>query len=538
MMIRTLVQLRGLSRASSLLLSSPVRVPRDVLLQFQQCSAMRFSTIVPTFSEEQRRETVEQYMRQHEISVSDKSAPAPCLSFTQSGLPDYLLTNLQQEFSEPTPIQAQALPIALSGKNMVGIGQTGSGKTLAFLLPAFIHIKNERERLGRSSGKAGGPLVLILAPTRELAKQTEEVARKYRRITSIKTVCCIGGEGRTRQLSQYDSGAELMIATPGRINDFVENGDMNISKVGFMVLDEADRMLDMGFEPQVRSVLDAVGEERQTMMFSATWPEEVQELASEFLGDFTFMKIGSVDLCANKNIEQEVEVTTSDYKQEQFLNDMSEKMKNKKVLVFTERKATVDRLERMLRNRRVRAMGIHGDKSQRMRSETLQRFKEGSCNVMIATDVAARGLDIQDIEWVVNYDFPLDIENYIHRIGRTGRASKKGNSLTYITLDEARYAGKLKKILIEANQTVPKELEDLEKESSRSKATKGKLGKSMEQTRHRHRNYGYRGMGRDDGDELEEMNWSRNRDRRNSGYNSRRSNYGRNSNTDVYGYER
>ena len=183
-------------------------------------------------------------------------------------------------------------------------------------------------------------------------------------------------------------------------------------------------------------------------------------------------------------------------------------------------------------------MGIHGDKSQRMRSETLQRFKEGSCNVMIATDVAARGLDIQDIEWVVNYDFPLDIENYIHRIGRTGRASKKGNSLTYITLDEARYAGKLKKILIEANQTVPKELEDLEKESSRSKATKGKLGKSMEQTRHKHRNYGYRGMGRDDGDELEEMNWSRNRDRRNSGYNSRRSNYGRNSNTDVYGYER
>ena len=341
-------------------------------------------------------------------------------------------------------------------------------------------------------------------------------------------------------MNQYDSGAELMIATPGRINDFVENGDMDISKVGFMVLDEADRMLDMGFEPQVRSVLDAVGEERQTMMFSATWPEEVQDLASEFLGDFTFMKIGSVDLCANKNIEQEVEVTTRDYKQEQFLIDMSEKMKNKKVLVFTERKATVDRLERMLRNRRVRAMGIHGDKSQRMRSETLQRFKEGSCNVMIATDVAARGLDINDIEWVVNFDFPLDIENYIHRIGRTGRASKKGNSLTYITRDEAKYAGKLKAILIESNQTVPPELEDLEKEASRSKATKGKLGKSMEQTKHRHRNYGYRGMGRDDGDDLDEFNYSsRNRDRRNSGYNSRRSsNYGRNSNTDVYGYER
>ena len=197
MMIRTLAQLRGLSRASSLLVSTPVRVPREVLLQFQNCSAVRFSTIVPTFSEEKRRMTAENYMRQHEISVSDKAAPAPCLSFNQSGLPDYLLNNLQKEFSEPTPIQAQALPIALSGKNMVGIGQTGSGKTLAFLLPAFIHIKKERERLGQVTAKAGGPLVLILAPTRELAKQTEEVALKYRRITGIKTVCCIGGEGRS-----------------------------------------------------------------------------------------------------------------------------------------------------------------------------------------------------------------------------------------------------------------------------------------------------------------------------------------------------
>ena len=200
MMIRTLAQLRGLSRASSLLVSTPVRVPREVLLQFQNCSAVRFSTIVPTFSEEKRRETAEEYMRQHEISVSDKAAPAPCLSFNQSGLPDYLLNNLQKEFSEPTPIQAQALPIALSGKNMVGIGQTGSGKTLAFLLPAFIHIKKERERLGQVTAKAGGPLVLILAPTRELAKQTEEVALKYRRITGIKTVCCIGGEGRSVSL--------------------------------------------------------------------------------------------------------------------------------------------------------------------------------------------------------------------------------------------------------------------------------------------------------------------------------------------------
>ena len=205
-MIRTLVQLRGLSKVSSLLLSTPARGPRDVLTQFQNCSALRFSTIVPTFNEEKSLETAEEFMRKHEISVSDKAAPAPCLSFQQSGLPEYLLNNLTQEFTSPTPIQAQALPIALSGKNMVGIGQTGSGKTLAFLLPAFMHIKSERERLGKVSGKvsgkAGGPLVLVLAPTRELAKQTEEVALKYRRVTGIKTVCCIGGEGRSVKTKQ------------------------------------------------------------------------------------------------------------------------------------------------------------------------------------------------------------------------------------------------------------------------------------------------------------------------------------------------
>ena len=308
-----------------------------------------------------------------------------------------------------------------------------------------------------------------------------------------------------------------MIATPGRINDFVETGEMTLKNASYVVLDEADRMLDMGFEPQVRSVMEASCPERQTMMFSATWPDEVKDLAQEFLGNFTFMKIGSEELCANKNIQQEVIVTTKDYKMEQFLIDMEEKLSRKKVLVFTERKATVDRLERLLRNRRVRAMGIHGDKSQAARSETLRRFKDGSCKVMIATDVAARGLDVNDIDWVVNFDFPLDIENYIHRIGRTGRASKKGCSLTYMTWDEARYAKKLKKILIEAGQNVPEELEELEKEESRSKTVKSKEGLKRQQSQQRFRNYGYRGMGRDDGDRQDEYDFrNRNRNKKSS----------------------
>jgi len=545
-MIRTsLIALRSVSK-NTVVLSPITQINKNVLIQFNHqtqawCSSAALqkesdtSTTLSNVHNLTSKPSIEEFMKMHEISVSDPDAPSPVLTFEDSGLPSYLLQKLNKSFNAPTPIQAQALPIALSGENMVGIGQTGSGKTLAFLLPAFLHIQKMRAEMG-SDAEKGGPLVLILAPTRELAKQIEDVAREYRNITRIRTVCCIGGEGRGKQLAQYDYGSELMIATPGRINDFIEAGDMSLKNVGFVVLDEADRMLDMGFEPQVRSVLKAVKQERQTMMFSATWPEEVQDLAREFLGDYTFMKIGSVDLCANKNIHQEVCVTTKDYKIEQFLMDMEQKLKNKKVLVFTQRKMTVDRLERLLRNRRVKAMGIHGDKSQSMRSETLQRFKDGSCKVMLATDVAARGLDINDVEWVVNFDFPQDIENYIHRIGRTGRASKKGQSLTYMTVEEARFAKKLKKILIESDQDVPEDLIQLEKEEQRSKVIKGRLGKELEKGNNRSRNYGYRGMGRDDGNSRDEYDF-RQRNRNNRDFSSNRGSY-KNFKTQIEDYDR
>jgi len=480
-------------------------VPKYLCQGCQNFQYIQFSTLPDDISQSSSVTVNEakEYMAKHEISVSDPAAPPPVLSFESSGLPDFILSKLLNDFSAPTPIQAQALPIAMSGSNMVGIGQTGSGKTLAFLLPAFLHIMKERENLREIKSRKvnTGPLALVLAPTRELAKQIEEVAMQFRRLVGIRTVCCIGGEGRGRQLGQYDKGVDLMIATPGRINDFIESGDMSLDNVGFVVMDEADRMLDMGFEPQVRSVLQATREEKQTLMFSATWPEEVQDLASEFLEKFTFMNIGSVELSANKNIHQEVVVTTKDYKQENFLNDMEDKMADKKVLVFTERKATVDRLERFMRNRRMRAMGIHGDKSQLARSNTIQRFRDGTCNVMIATDVAARGLDISNVDWVVNYDFPLDIENYIHRIGRTGRASKKGNSLTYMTSDDARFAAKLIKILKEAGQEIPEDLLQLQRENRDMKVVKGKLGKMRDQGIYRQRTYQYRGVGRDDGDD-------------------------------------
>ena len=229
----------------------------------------------PVHSSTTARDAAKAYLEKHEISVSDSEAPGPVLSFDESGLPSNLIQQLGTSFTTPTPIQAQGLPIVMDGRNLVGIAQTGSGKTLAFLLPALVHIAQQREK-GQVTGKFRGPNALILAPTRELAKQIEEVAVKFRRIAQIRTVCCIGGENRGRQLGHYDNGAQLMIGTPGRINDFLEAGEISLDNCSYVVLDEADRMLDMGFEPQVSSILQSVRPERQTVMFSATWPEEVQ----------------------------------------------------------------------------------------------------------------------------------------------------------------------------------------------------------------------------------------------------------------------
>lgn len=360
---------------------------------------------------------------------------------------------------------------------------------------------------GEERSSEDGPLAIVLAPTRELAQQIQEVAYEFRRLVKFNLVCCVGGEQRTRQLQMYDRGVDLIIATPGRMNDFLESSDMSLGKVGFVVLDEADRMLDMGFEPQVRGVLDCVEEKRQVLMFSATWPEEVQDIANEFLGKFTFMNIGSTELTANPNITQEVVVSTRDYKMENFLSDMEGRLAGKKVLVFTERKATVDRVERLLRNKRIRVMGIHGDKTQRQRTDTIKKFKQGACDVMVATDVAARGLDISGVEYVVNFDFPIDFENYIHRIGRTGRADKKGTSITYLTPDEGHVAKKLIQVLEKANQEVPEDLKDLAelaKNNKYDKHTRGKLNQRRQELQMRDRRktrFGFKGLGDNDYEE-------------------------------------
>lgn len=424
-------------------------------------------------------DAIAKYLKEHDITVEGLNPPPPALTFEDTNIPENILRMVTRQFDSPTPIQSQALPIAMEGKNMVGIGQTGSGKTLAFLLPALVHIQKASSE--NSTAAYAGPTALVLTPTRELAQQIEEVAHEYRRGSNLKTIKCIGGENRMRQLNQYDRQPNLMISTPGRLNDFLQNQEMSVSNVEYVVLDEADRMLDMGFEPQIRSILEQTKGEKQVLMFSATWPPEVKELAEDFLNDYTFLNIGSTELSANKNVKQEIIFCDKFDKMQTFL-DKLDTLEDTKMLIFSETKKSVDFLERALRKRRINANGIHGDKSQMQRSSVIQKFKQGHCKIMIATDIAARGLDISGIEYVVNYDFPKDIESYVHRIGRTGRSNNKGTSITFFTDEDASSAKKLVEILKEAEQEIPKELYEFVKQNREEKKFK-KYGKQDQNDR-------------------------------------------------------
>merc|ERR1719319_1705873 len=333
-------------------------------------------------------------------------------------------------FTEPTAIQAQGWPMALSGHNMVGIAMTGSGKTLAYLLPAVIHV-NHQPYLERGDG----PIVLVLAPTRELAQQIQEVAIEFGKSSKVKNTCVFGGAPKGPQLRDLENGCEIVIATPGRLIDFLEMGKINLRRTTYLVMDEADRMLDMGFEPQIRKIMQQIRPDRQVLMWSATWPKEVRQLAEDFLVAYTHINIGSTELAANHNILQIVDIC-EDWQKEQ-------------------------KLARLLRKDGWPAMCIHGDKQQKERDWVLNEFKSGSTSILVATDVAARGLDVDDVKFVINYDYPNNSEDYIHRIGRTARKGNTGTSYTLFTPGNAPKAKDLVSVLTEAKQVVNPKLSEL-----------------------------------------------------------------------------
>uniref|UniRef100_A0AAQ5ZLU5 RNA helicase n=1 Tax=Amphiprion ocellaris TaxID=80972 RepID=A0AAQ5ZLU5_AMPOC len=335
---------------------------------------------------------MEEFRRKKEITVRGSGCPKAVTAFHHAQFPQYVMDVLmQQNFKEPTAIQAQGFPVALSGKDMVGIAQTGSGKTLAYLLPAIVHI-NHQPYLERGDG----PICLVLAPTRELAQQVQQVAYDYGKSSRIKSTCVYGGAPKGPQIRDLERGVEICIATPGRLIDFLEAGKTNLRRCTYLVLDEADRMLDMGFEPQIRKIVEQIRPDRQTLMWSATWPKEVRQLAEDFLRDYVQINVGALELSANHNILQIVDVCVETEKDNKLIQLMEEIMaeKENKTIIFVETKKRCDDLTRRMRRDGWPAMCIHGDKSQPERDWVLTEFRSGKAPILIATDVASRGLGI------------------------------------------------------------------------------------------------------------------------------------------------
>nr|CAH7723966.1 unnamed protein product [Callosobruchus chinensis] len=297
----------------------------------------------------------------------------------------------KQGYEAPTPIQAQGWPIALSGKDMVGIAQTGSGKTLAYTLPATVHVNNQDDL-----NRGDGPIVLILAPTRELAQQIQKVATDFGQSTRIRNTCVFGGAPKGPQARDLERGVEICIATPGRLIDFLEKGTTNLERCTYLVLDEADRMLDMGFEPQIRKILGQVRPDRQTLMWSATWPKEVKKLASDFMKNPIQLNVGSMNLSASNNILQIVDIC-QEHEKEQKLGSLLQEIAGasdpgQKIIIFVETKRKVEGITQQIRRVGWPAVCMHGDKSQQERDYVMREFRAGKSTILVATDVAARGL--------------------------------------------------------------------------------------------------------------------------------------------------
>ena len=365
-------------------------------------------------------------------------------------------------FTCPTPIQSITWPIAMSGSDLVGLAETGSGKTLAYLLPGMLHVKAQAPR---QHGE--GPIALVLAPTRELVMQIQWEAYRLGELLQLRDAALYGGVNRRGQQQELRRGVDFLIATPGRLLEFLDSKVTNLQRVSYLVLDEADRMLDMGFEPQVRRVVSQV-KSPQTLMWSATWPSSIQHLAKDFCKDnFVKISLGRSTARANPKVQQDVRIVTELDRKQSFFNWLQEVCANgeePKILVFTDTKKGADALCRELRYEQYGANAIHGDKDQKERDLILQNFRRGKCQILVATDVAQRGLDIKEVAYVVNYHMPSNIEDYIHRIGRTGRAGADGIAVSFLSCDfrgteNRRLAKELVMVMEDAGQEVGEELQ-------------------------------------------------------------------------------
>ena len=358
------------------------------------------------------------------------------MNFNQFNLDSRLLVGIKRAgYSTPTPIQTQAIPAALEGCDLIGTAQTGTGKTAAFVLPILHTLL---------SGPRNRTRALIVTPTRELAEQIHQTIRSLSLGTNLRSGTIYGGVGSTPQIQALRKGIEIIVACPGRLLDLVAQGHANLSKVEFLVIDEADRMFDMGFLPDVRRIIKAVPPQRQTMLFSATFPSEVEKLASESLKQPKRIAVG---LSRPAHTVSHALYPVESHLKLGLLLALLKQTDTNSVLIFTRTKHRADRLQRQIKNAGYRVTSLHSNRSQGQRQSALNGFKTGEYQIMVATDIAARGLDVESISHVINFDMPDTADAYIHRIGRTGRAERSGDAFTLVTPDDDDMIRKLEKIM-------------------------------------------------------------------------------------------
>ncbi len=357
------------------------------------------------------------------------------MKFSEMNLIKPLLKTVDEEgYVVASPIQEKTIPLVLKGKDILGCAQTGSGKTAAFALPIL-------QRL--SAGKGNGLRALIITPTRELAIQIFDCFECFGKYTNLKQSVIYGGVGQSAQVNSLKTGVDILIATPGRLNDLIGQGHIKLDAIELFVLDEADQMLDMGFLNDIKKVIKALPGKRQTLLFSATMPKEIEPLATGILRDPEIVKINPVTSTV-ETIEQCVYFVDR-LNKIPLLTSLIKEKKMSRVLVFTKTKHGADRVADKLKKAKVKALAIHGDKGQNARQAALSDFKEGKIKVLVATDIAARGIDISELSYVINYDIPNQAETYIHRIGRTGRAGLGGTAINFCNIDDLDFLRAIEK---------------------------------------------------------------------------------------------
>lgn len=417
-------------------------------------------------------EAHEKIRLKHRIIVEGESLPPTITSFRAMKFPKSLINSLKkQNIKKPSPIQMQGLPAVLSGRDIIGIAFTGSGKTLVFVLPIIMFCLEQEYKLPFKRNE--GPYGLIIVPSRELARQIFEIIDCYskgivqndHKMPRLRSCLCIGGLSMKEQLETINRGIHIMVATPGRLIDMLEKKMVNLNVCRYLCMDEADRMIDMGFEEDIRTIFSYFNGQRQTLLFSATMPKKIQNFARSALVKPVTINVGRAG-AASKDVVQEVEYVKQEAKIVHLLSCLQKT--EPRVLIFAEKKQDVDAIHEYLLLKGVEAVAIHGGKDQEERIRAVQEFKSGEKDVLVATDVASKGLDFPEIKHVINYDMPDDIENYVHRIGRTGRYGKIGIATTFInkTVDQSILLD-LKHLLIEAKQKLPPFLIALQSDSEK-----------------------------------------------------------------------